>query len=188
MPVELSLFTAIPQSNDVLLNWITASETNNLGFDIERRSVNNNTGWQKIGFVAGKGTTTERSSYSFTDVNPVEGKSFYRLRQTDFDGSVKIFNAVEVDFSIVKEYSLSQNFPNPFNPETEISFALAKYDNVTLKIYNILGSEVATLVNDFMEAGKHTIKFNASALTSGVYLYTIKSGNFTATRKMVLMK
>ncbi|MDX9711550.1 MAG: M14 family zinc carboxypeptidase [Ignavibacteriaceae bacterium] len=188
VPVELSLFTAIPQNNDVLLNWVTASETNNLGFDIERRSVNNNAGWQKIGFVNGKGTTIERSTYSFRDVNPVEGKSFYRLRQIDFDGSVKIFDAVEVDFNIVKEYSLSQNYPNPFNPETDISFSLAKSDNVTLKIYNILGSEVVTLVSEFMEAGKHKIKFNASDLTSGVYLYTIKSGNFTATRKMILMK
>jgi len=188
IPVELNSFTALMQNNNVLLNWSTSSETNNLGFDIERRSSNNNSGWQKIGFVPGKGTTTEKSSYNFTDVNPVEGKSYYRLRQIDLDGTTKVFNAVEVDFNVVREYSLSQNYPNPFNPETEISFALAKSDYVTLKIYNILGSEVATLVNEFMESGKHTIKFNASDLTSGVYLYTIKSGNFTATRKMILMK
>jgi len=188
VPVELTSFTAAAQNNNVLLSWITSSETNNLGFDIERRSSDSNTGWQKIGFVSGKGTTTERSVYSFTDVNPAEGKSYYRLRQTDLDGSTKVFDAVEVDFGVVKEYSLSQNFPNPFNPETEIAFSLAKSDNVTLKIYNILGSEVATLVNGFMEAGKHSVKLNASQLTSGVYLYTIKSANFTATRKMILMK
>ncbi|MDY0083431.1 MAG: M14 family zinc carboxypeptidase [Ignavibacteriaceae bacterium] len=188
IPVELTSFTAVTQDNNVLLQWITASEANNLGFDIERRSAISNTGWQKIGFVSGKGTTTERSAYSFKDVNPVDGKSYYRLRQIDFDGTAKIFNSVEVDFDVVREYSLLQNFPNPFNPETEISFALAKSDNVTLKIYNILGSEVVTLVNEFMEAGKHTVKFNASDITSGVYLYTIKSGNFTATRKMILMK
>ncbi|HQF41457.1 MAG TPA: M14 family zinc carboxypeptidase [Ignavibacteriaceae bacterium] len=188
IPVELNSFTALMQNNNILLNWSTSSETNNVGFDIERRSANNNSGWQKIGFVPGKGTTTEKSSYNFTDLNPVEGKSYYRLRQIDLDGTTKVFNAVEVDFNVVREYSLSQNFPNPFNPETEISFALAKLDYVTLKIYNILGSEVATLVNEFMESGKHTIKFNASALTSGVYLYTIKSGNFTATRKMILLK
>ncbi len=188
IPLELTSFTAVTQDNNVLLQWITAAEANNLGFDIERRSAISNTGWQKIGFVSGKGTTTERSAYSFTDVNPVNGKSYYRLRQIDFDGTAKIFNSVEVDFDVVREYSLSQNFPNPFNPETEISFALAKSDNVTLKIYNILGSEVITLVNEFMKAGKHTVKFNASDITSGVYLYTIKSGNFIATRKMILMK
>src|SRR5690606_3761219 len=128
VPVELTSFTAAAQNNNVLLSWITSSETNNLGFDIERRSSDSNTGWQKIGFVSGKGTTTERSVYSFTDVNPAEGKSYYRLRQTDLDGSTKVFDAVEVDFGVVKEYSLSQNFPNPFNPETEIAFSLAKSD------------------------------------------------------------
>ncbi|HQJ45705.1 MAG TPA: T9SS type A sorting domain-containing protein [Ignavibacteriaceae bacterium] len=111
-----------------------------------------------------------------------------RLKQIDFDGTFSYSNEVGVDYKVPVSYSLEQNFPNPFNPETEISFSLAKSDNVTLKVYNILGSEVATLVNEFLEAGKHTIKFNASDLTSGVYLYTIKSGNFTATRKMILMK
>ena len=146
-----------------------------MGFEVERRATNSNSGWQKLGFINGKGTTTEKSSYSFTDKNPVDGKAYYRLKQIDFDGSSKIYDAVEVDFETVKEYSLAQNYPNPFNPTTEINYNLAKSGNVTLKVYNILGSEVATLENGFMEAGKHSVKFNAKDFTSGVYFYTIKA-------------
>lgn len=188
IPVELTSFTAITKDDNVLLNWITSTETNNMGFDIERRSTKTNSGWQKLGFINGKGTTTEKSNYSFVDKNPAEGKSYYRLRQIDFDGTSKIYNSVEVHFETVKEYSLSQNYPNPFNPSTEINYTLTKSGNVTLKVYNLLGSEIATLVNGFMEAGKHSVKFDANDITSGIYFYTIKAENFTSTRKMILMK
>lgn len=188
VPVELTSFTAVTKDDDILLNWSTASETNNMGFEIERRSVKSNSGWQKLGFVNGKGTTTEKTSYSFVDKNPVVGKSYYRLKQIDFDGTSKIYNSVEVDFENVREYSLAQNYPNPFNPVTEINFSLANSGYVTIKIYNILGSEVATLVDGFMESGKHNVKFDAQDFTSGVYFYTIKADNFTSTRKMMLMK
>ena len=188
VPVELSSFNAIAQEDNVMLSWITSTETNNMGFDIEKREIKSNSSWQKLGFVNGNGTTTEKSSYSYIDKNPFDGKSYYRLRQIDFDGSAKIYNAVEVDFETVKEYSLSQNYPNPFNPSTEIIYTLAKSGNITLKVYNLLGSEVATLVNGFMESGKHSAKFNAKDYTSGVYFYTIKADNFTSTRKMMLMK
>jgi carboxypeptidase T len=188
VPVELSSFTVIPKDNDVLLNWVTSSETNNMGFDVERRDTKSNSGWQKLGFIRGNGTTTGKSNYTFVDKNPVDGKSYYRLRQIDFDGYSKIYDAVEVHFGVVKEYSLSQNYPNPFNPSTEINFTLAKSGNITLKVYNLLGSEVATLADGFMEAGKHLVRFNAKDFTSGVYFYTIKAENFTSTRKMMLMK
>ncbi len=188
VPVELSSFNAIALEENVMLSWITSTETNNMGFDIERREIKSNSSWQKLAFVNGNGTTTEKSSYSYIDKNPFDGKSYYRLKQIDFDGSSKIYNAVEVDFEIVKEYSLSQNYPNPFNPSTEIIYTLAKSGNITLKVYNLLGSEVATLVNGFMESGKHSAKFNAKDFTSGVYFYTIKADNFTSTRKMMLMK
>mgnify|MGYP001163452251 CR=1 FL=1 len=191
IPVELTSFTAQIIDGKVNLKWHTATELNNSGFEIQKKKSddrNQNIEWRKIGFVNGKGTTTTANDYSFTDNEITNGKSYYRLKQIDFDGTFSYSNEVEVDYKVPVSYSLEQNFPNPFNPETEISFSLAKSDNVTLKVYNILGSEVATLVNEFLEAGKHTIKFNASDLTSGVYLYTIKSGNFTATRKMILMK
>jgi hypothetical protein len=188
IPVELTSFTAITNDDNVLLNWITSTETNNMGFDIERRSTKLNSDWQKLGFINGKGTTTEKSSYSFEDKNPAEGKSYYRLKQIDFNGSSRIYTPLEVDFESVKEYSLSQNYPNPFNPSTEINYTLAKSGDVTLKIYNLLGSEVTTLVNGFMEAGKHSVKFDANDITSGIYFYTIKADNFKSTRKMILMK
>ncbi|HRP92987.1 MAG TPA: T9SS type A sorting domain-containing protein [Ignavibacteriaceae bacterium] len=159
-----------------------------MGFEVERKSTKLNSGWQKLGFVSGNGTTTEKSAYSFVDRNPVEGKTYYRLKQIDFDGSSKTYTQVEVNFGVAKEYSLAQNYPNPFNPSTEINFSLEKSGNTILKVYNILGSEVATLLDGFMEAGKHSVKFNAKDLTSGVYFYTIKADNFTSTKKMILMR
>ncbi len=186
VPVELSSFTADVQEDKILLNWVTSTETNNLGFEIQRRA--NDYSWTKLGFIDGRGTTTEKSIYSFIDKNPIDGKSYYRLKQIDLDGSFKIFNSVQVDFATINDFSLGQNYPNPFNPITDINFSLAKSGIVTLKVFNVLGSEVATLVDDFMEAGKHTIQFNAKSLTSGVYFYTIKSNTFTSTRKMILMK
>jgi hypothetical protein len=186
VPVELSSFTADVQEDKILLNWVTSTETNNLGFEIQRRA--NDYSWTKLGFIDGRGTTTEKSIYSFIDKNPIDGKSYYRLKQIDLDGSFKIFNSVQVDFATINDFSLGQNYPNPFNPITDINFSLAKSGTVTLKVFNVLGSEVATLVDDFMEAGKHTIQFNAKSLTSGIYFYTIKSNTFTSTRKMILMK
>ena len=186
VPVELSSFSAIKQVDKILLKWITSTETNNMGFELQRRTNENK--WVKLGFIKGNGTTTERSNYSFTDEEPFTGKSYYRLKQMDFDGSYKIFTAVEVDFATINEYSLSQNYPNPFNPITEINFSIAKSGNVTLKVYNILGSEVATLIDGFIELGKKSVRFDATELTSGVYFYTIKTEDFTSTRKMILMK
>jgi carboxypeptidase T len=188
VPVELSSFTASLINKNVVVDWVTSTETNNMGFKIERRSSTANSGWQELGFVNGNGTTTEKSTYSFIDKNPVEGKSYYRLKQIDFDGSFKVYNSVEINYETVKEYSLAQNYPNPFNPATEISFSITKPGNVILTVYNILGSEVAKLVNGFMDAGKHSVKFDANEFTSGVYLYTIKADNFTSTKKMILLK
>jgi hypothetical protein len=188
VPVELSSFSANKIDNNIVLVWITSTETNNMGFEIEKKGADPDNKWFTLGFVNGRGTTTEKSTYTFTDKNTFEGKSFYRLKQIDFDGSFKIYNAVEVYFETVKEYSLAQNYPNPFNPGTEISFSLAKSGNVTLTVYNILGLEVARLVNRFMEAGKHSVQFNAKDLTSGVYLYTIKADNFSSTKKMILIR
>ncbi len=190
IPVELSSFTAEIQDKNVLLKWITSTETNNMGFEIER-SVSASTTqrtWKKLDFVSGNGTTTEKSTYLFVDNNPVAGKSYYRLKQIDFEGSSKTYPSVEVNFGNANEYSIAQNFPNPFNPVTEINFSLEKSGYTTLKVYNILGSEVATLINGNLEAGKHSVQFDAKDLTSGVYLYTIKSNNYTATKKMILMR
>jgi len=190
IPVELTSFSANMIDEKVNLKWQTASELNNQGFEIEKAEDTNSAhkDWKKIGFVNGKGTTTETNNYSFVDDEKIQSSVVYRLKQIDFDGTFSYSDEVKVDYTTPLTFSLEQNFPNPFNPETEINFSLAKSDNVTLTVYNIIGSEILKLASEYMEAGNHSVKFDASKLSSGVYLYTIKSGDFTATRKMILMK
>lgn len=188
VPVELASFTSNVKGNAVTLNWSTATETNNFGFNVERKI---NGTWNKIGFVSGNGTTTERKVYTFTDNNLQAGKYSYRLKQLDHDGSYNYYNLPEIiEIGTPLDYRLSQNYPNPFNPSTVISYSLPQAGNVSIKVYNIIGAEVVTLVNGYQEAGNYTKQFNASenGLTSGVYFYTIKSGSFTDTKKMVILK
>lgn len=186
IPVELVSFTSSIINSSISLNWITATELNNSGFEIQR-SINK-TEWVTIGFVRGFGTSTEVHNYSYTDQSPVNGLSFYRLKQVDFDGTSEYSNTIEVTFGAVADYSLAQNYPNPFNPTTKINYAIKEKGNVELKIFDLLGSEIATLVNEQKTPGNYEVFFDASNLSSGIYLYTIKSGSFVQTRKMLLMK
>ena len=87
-----------------------------------------------------------------------------------------------------KEYQLSQNYPNPFNPLTVINYQVPKEGMVTIKIYNVLGKEIATLVNEYKKSGRYHTEFNGSGIASGVYIYRIQAGEYTASRKMVLLK
>lgn len=186
VPVELSAFTANVNGNSVSLNWSTATETNNQGYEINR-VINGKV--TNIGFVKGKGTSTQINNYSFTDNNLAAGKYSYQLKQIDFDGSYNIYNLnSEVIIGTPVSYSLSQNYPNPFNPATQIKYSIPENGFVTLKVYNILGKEVATLVNENKTAGDYSINFSAKNLSSGVYFYSIKAGNFTQTKKMTILK
>ncbi|MDT3695140.1 MAG: T9SS type A sorting domain-containing protein [Ignavibacterium sp.] len=187
VPVELASFSAEVNGNNVLLSWITASEINNQGFHIERRD-NKNEEWKNIDFVNGNGTTTEPQSYSFVDENLSTGKYQYRLKQTDFDGTFEYSNTIEVEVSIPTRFSLNQNFPNPFNSVTSIQYAIANKQFVTLKVYDILGKEIATLVNENKEAGNYSVDFNAAELPSGVYIYQLSTAGFTQIKKMILTK
>jgi len=190
IPVELTSFTAVNQNSSVQLGWKTATETNNRGFEIER-SQNSNVGiqkWEKIGYVAGFGTTTEPKSYSFVDNNISATSYSYRLKQIDFDGSFEYSKTIEINFSKPGKFSLFQNYPNPFNPTTSINFEITKPEFVSLKVYDIIGNEVATLVNDRKPAGSYEINFDASNLAGGVYFYKIQAGNFVQTKKMILLK
>jgi hypothetical protein len=187
VPVELTSFTANVFSNKVNLMWKTATETNNSGFNVERKNIESSE-WNTLSFVKGFGTTTEPQSYSFTDENISAGKYLYRLKQIDYNGVYEYSNEIEVLINAPDDFSLSQNYPNPFNPSTAIVFQLPKESFVTLKVYNILGVEIATLVNEQKPAGVHKINFDASGLTSGLYIYKISSGNFEQTRKMLLLK
>jgi hypothetical protein len=192
IPVELVSFNASVSINDVTLNWLTASEVNNSGFDIERqvssRQYTVGNIWEKIGFVKGNGTTTENKSYSFTDINLAAGSYSYRLKQIDFNGSFEYSNIIEVEVSSPQNFELSQNYPNPFNPSTTISFSLPQNAFVILKIYDVIGNEVATLVNEEKSAGRYDINFNAVDLSSGVYFYSISAGSFNQVNKMTLIK
>ncbi|MCW8995074.1 MAG: T9SS type A sorting domain-containing protein [Psychromonas sp.] len=186
IPVELISFTASVNQKNINLNWITSTETNNQGFEVQRKSCNRE--YEKIGFVAGCGTTTESHSYTFTDMNIPSGSYTYRLKQTDFDGSYKYSNEVSAEVGIPVEFELSQNYPNPFNPNTKISFSIPLSDFVTLKVYDVIGKEVTILVDEVKSAGYSAVEFDASSLPSGIYFYKIQAGSFTDIKKMVLLK
>jgi len=205
IPVELISFTAsvLQNENAVQLNWTTATEINNSGFEILRGVYPANSGtqndneWKNIGFVPGFGTTTEPKSYSFVDNGVTTGTYKYRLKQIDFDGSFEYSNEIEVavDFT-PKEFLLYQNYPNPFNPTTKIKYTIpnvethrdASLQMVTLKVYDVLGNEVATLVNEEKQPGVYEVEFDASNLSSGIYFYQLKAGNFISIKKMVLLR
>ncbi|HEX7358558.1 MAG TPA: T9SS type A sorting domain-containing protein, partial [Ignavibacteriaceae bacterium] len=191
LPVELTSFSANVNNSNVNLNWSTATETNNSGFQIERSIVGGS--YQVIGFVAGYGTTTETKNYSFVDQNVPAGNYTYRLKQVDFNGTFEYSNTIEVEVIGLKEFTLAQNYPNPFNPSTTINFSLAVDSKVSLKIFNVLGQEVATLINSQMSAGSQKVSFNASTLNSGVYFYRIDADGvdgqkFSSVKKMILTK
>ncbi|QQS34904.1 MAG: choice-of-anchor J domain-containing protein [Ignavibacteriales bacterium] len=191
VPVELSSFTANVLENTVVLNWSTASETNNHGFSVERKIKNSD--WTNVAFIEGQGNTTSTTDYSFRDENLPVGVYEYRLRQIDLDGTYKYFNLSEsVEIGSPDKFALEQNYPNPFNPSTKIKYSIAKASQVVLKIYNILGAEVYTLVNEFQEAGNYNREFSAVQdglnLSSGVYFYRLDAGNFSETKKFILMK
>ncbi|MCW8812730.1 MAG: T9SS type A sorting domain-containing protein, partial [Chlorobium sp.] len=190
IPVELESFTGKASDGNVTLEWTTATELNNRGFEIQR-SIGSE--FQKIGFVDGHGTTTEPQSYSFIDRNLDAGSYNYRLKQVDFNGSFEYSPVVNVDVSAPSEFSLSQNYPNPFNPSTKIDFSIAVDSKVTLKVFNVLGQQVALLANEVLKAGLHSLDFDATGFNSGVYFYILKAENaegknFISTKKMILMK
>ena len=191
VPVELTSFIASITDDKIELNWETATEINNSGFELERKINNNN--FEKIAFLSGFGTSTGKHSYTYIDNPAVEGNISYRLKQIDFNGDINYSNIVEVDYNLPKEFSLKQNYPNPFNPSTKISYSIAGDSKVILAIYNLLGQQAALLVNKELPAGKYTVDFNAEQFTSGIYFYRIdaigKNGiSFSSTKKMTFVK
>lgn len=207
VPVELVSFNAEQLANGIKLSWLTASEINNKGFEIQRNqksNVKSQTNWERIGFVQGNGTTSSTNNYSFVDNSSLSGKICYRLKQIDLDGTYKFSEIVEVEVFPLK-FSLEQNYPNPFNPSTKIKYTISSNiilseakNLVTLKVFDVLGNEIATLVDEYKPTGSYEVEFNSSKLaggvspnggcTSGVYFYQLKVGNFVQTRKMILLK
>ncbi len=191
VPVEITSFIASTSKSQVLLNWITASELNNRGFEIEQ-SFDNKT-FNKIGFVAGSGSTSEQRNYNYTVNNAPAGLQYYRLKQLDFDGTFEYSPVVEIDGPLPVEFVLNQNFPNPFNPSTSITFSLPVNSNVQISLYNTLGQKIAELVNLNFPAGTHQVDYTVKGLSSGTYIYVINASgsngtNFYAAKKLTIMK
>ncbi|GAB6283407.1 MAG: hypothetical protein STSR0008_21730 [Ignavibacterium sp.] len=200
LPVELTSFTLNILSSGVELKWQTATEVNNYGFEILRSAQNDE--WINLGFIQGNGNSNSPKDYSYVDEdikNQANGKYYYRLKQIDTDGSYKYSESIEVDWkdgitdvnddsNLPKEFSLSQNYPNPFNPSTVINYQLPVNSRVVLKVYDVIGKEVATLINKEQEAGYHTAQFSGKGLSSGMYFYKIEAGNFVQVKKMILLK
>lgn len=187
LPVELNSFTSETETNNVTLNWSTSSEENNAGYDIERSELNNN--WSKAGFVTGKGTTNNTNNYTFKDKNLQSGKYKYRLKQTDFNGNFKYYElSNEVSIGVPDKFYLSQNYPNPFNPVTNLGFGISESGFVTLKVYDVLGNEVAVLVDENKAPGYYNIQFDGKNLSSGIYYYRLESSGFVQTKRMMLLK
>ncbi|MDP4115343.1 MAG: T9SS type A sorting domain-containing protein, partial [Bacteroidota bacterium] len=187
VPVELTSFASTISKNSVTIKWATATEKNNYGFEIERKDLK--TEFKRIGFIKGKGTTTEVNNYSYSDNNLAPNAYNYRIKQIDYDGNYKYYYlANEVNLQYTLTYSLAQNYPNPFNPGTTIKYAIAKAGVVTLKLYDILGKEKAVLVNERKEPGNYVYAFKNNNLSSGIYFYTLKVNDYAQTKKMIILK
>ncbi len=207
LPVEMTAMSAVAGTRDVTLSWTTATETDNYGFEVERRMVSSfrvqvsghetsgvipgtETDWSKVGFVNGSGTSSSPKEYSYLDGNLAPGRYAYRIRQIDLNGSFAFTAAVEVEVGLAPlEFTLGQNYPNPFNPTTTIEFTLPEDGHVTLKIFDMAGREIATLVDKDLKAGVyHQAVFDASQLASGIYVSRLQASGKESVKKMMLVK
>lgn len=191
IPAELISFNALVDGNDVQLNWTTASEKNNSGFEVHRKA---NGVWEKIGFAPGGGTTTENKSYTYIDKNLNQGKYSYRLKQIDYDGTFEYSEVVETEIVVPNVFALEQNYPNPFNPSTVIKYSIADESSVKLIIYNSIGEKVYDLVNKIQSPGSYQLNIDGSKWSSGVYFYSLEANPlnnnnyFKSIKKMILIK
>jgi len=190
VPVELSYFTADLIDNQVVLKWQTATEVNNSGFEVERFV---DTSWEKIVFIEGQGTTSEKTDYIYIDENFPQSELQYRLKQIDLDGTFTYSHVASVNAVLPSAIKLYQNYPNPFNPSTTIKFTVSsviesEISNTKLLVYDILGREVATLVNQKLQPGDYEVEFNGVGLSSGIYYYVLQTDSKTISKKMILMK
>lgn len=188
LPVELTSFTASQNGKNIVLRWITATEVNNYGFEVQKSEFESqSTEWKTIGFVKGSGNSNSPKEYSFTD--PLNLNLQYRLKQIDNNGAFKYTKAINAGTGLLN-FALEQNYPNPFNPSTVISYQVPVDSKVVLKLYDIIGNEVAVLIDEYKQAGYHNYQLSGFNyhLPSGVYFYKIQAGEFVETKKMLLLK
>ncbi|HLP16956.1 MAG TPA: T9SS type A sorting domain-containing protein, partial [Bacteroidota bacterium] len=195
LPVELVSFTVSAEKQSAVLNWKTATERNNAGFDIERAAVRvseSEKKWSKVGHVDGNGTCNAPKAYAFKNKNIQSGKYAYRLKQIDRDGAFTYSQEVEAEIAVPTEFALSQNYPNPFNPATTVNYSVARKGAASIKIYDITGREVKTVFDEVKEAGYYSVSIDCSSMATGVYLYRMTAVNggavFTDTKRFVLLK
>ncbi|HYE96936.1 MAG TPA: T9SS type A sorting domain-containing protein [Rubricoccaceae bacterium] len=188
IPVELTRFDATVSGRDVVLEWETASETNNAGFEVQVRSQAEN-GWRVLGFVEGHGTTTEANTYSYVASGLAPGTHVFRLRQVDYDGTTAMLPEVEVTLEVAGTHLLSNAYPNPFNPQARFELAVARTQEVEIGVYDALGRQVATLFNGTMEANQnHAFTFEANNLPSGLYVIRAVGETFSDARSVTLLR
>lgn len=191
LSLELTSFVVTANRNNASILWSVATETNNFGFEIERKSMDTDrSNFQRVGFVEGNGTSQTARQYSYTDRNVESGIFAYRLKQIDQNGQYKYSQVIEVTMGVAPNvFELAQNYPNPFNPTTTIEFTVQSNGLATLKVFNAIGEQVATLFNREAEAGKYNqVEFNASNLASGIYFAKLQSGDKVQLKKMMMIK
>lgn len=189
LPVELISFKSLIINNKIKLSWQTATEINNMGWDIERKRIDEKSSdWKKIGFVAGAGNSNSIREYEFIDKSAVYGKYAYRLKQIDFDGKFEYSNEIEANLNFAPQNFELYAYPNPFNPSTNIRFSLPEASNVNISVYNMLGQIVTTLANGTYEAGSYEILFDANELRSGIYIALMKTDKASVSQKIMLIK
>jgi hypothetical protein len=203
LPVELTSFKASVRNSIVELRWSTASEVNNHGFEVERKLMVQGSGnttsnmnhetqnslWTPVAFVEGAGNSNAPREYSYTDRTISFGIYSFRLKQIDRDGRYSYSHSIDVTIAAgPQRFTLEQNFPNPFNPSTTISYIIPSSGHVSLHVTDLLGREVSRLVNAVQNAGSHSVTLDASSLSSGMYLYTLRSGNLSSTKRMMLVR
>jgi len=184
LPVSLLGLSASPSGRHVTLRWSTVTETNNVGFDVERSDDASN--WIKVGFVPGLGNSTIATNYSYVDDNLEPRKYFYRLKQSDLDGRARYSVVVTALIGSKDEYSLGQNYPNPFVNETTIQYTIGRPELVNITLFDVSGRTVKVLVNGANDSGTHAISFNIGSLTKGIYYYRIQAGDFTDVKKLTI--
>lgn len=186
LPVELVAFHATAKNNTISLTWKTATEVNNFGFDIERKA--SNLAWDKIGFIQGSGNSNTPKEYSFADA-PIKGTNFqYRLKQLDANGKFRYSEIVSINIGAPISFDLKQNYPNPFNPSTTIAYSIPTESLVTITVYDVLGKQITSLVNEQKKAGSYSVTLDGSRLSSGIYICRMHTSAYTSTTKMILMK